>query len=186
MDKSEIKSEAQLRHDIEEIVFDILVSFDTEQKEEVVEALINGFDKAEPPKSDADAKAIEKDLFSDKYYAVCNSDLLSVTDFLSGVEALLKCDAVEGLVFCVSIWYKLRKNRVIIDQKQAIVLATLKRASNAGMSLEVLNSELPIKPWIEPSEIQTILQSLQKGTFDNGRETTLVEEKDGKWRAVNV
>jgi hypothetical protein len=161
-----------------------------QEQDEAISLLTPLLDTTTKPTKQSDVRIVDKSATSDTYYAIHNSDI----EILKESVAIASGITLVGIPFgvlagLVALLFQYRRKRFILNGKQGIILKTLKKAPkspNAGWSVKVLATNLPINPWLEESETESILIGLKSVIRQDGKQDSLVAEQDGLWRVIDV
>lgn len=136
----------------------------------------------------------EKDVLnSKKFYVIKDSEFTlfkevskqlatAVGMFYTGLHHLLPAIGIQGIA---TLWLELakyHKKRIQITDEQAFPLITLSKHGSEGLELKELSEVTSIST----EKLESILASLQQVRSKDGTKQELVEEKDGRWYAIDV
>ncbi|KAF0245526.1 MAG: hypothetical protein FD167_3538 [bacterium] len=161
------------------------------EQDEAISLLTPLLDISSKPIKEGDVRIVDKSVTQpNTYYAIHNSDIEILKESVAIASGITLVGIPFGVIGALAVLlFQYRRKRFKLNEKQSIVLKTLKKAPNPpnpGWSVKVLATNLPINPWLEESEIESILTGLKSVIREDGKEDSLVAEKDGLWRAIDV
>jgi len=139
----------------------------------------------------SETRMIEQGLLGDdRYYAIHNSELNLLSEAASLAKDAWQDLAGHGLMIIGKLLFFLfryRRQRVVLDKVQGLVLITLKDGPTSGMMPEAIIDALPLKGSAKPSldDVRRILKTLRDMPVGEKKADFVVEE-DGYWRAKDV
>lgn len=174
-----------------------LSTLNYQEQDEVISLITPLLEKTKPPIEEGetrDPSLTQKNTYYKIHYSDFNALKEAVT-VASGLTTLIAA-AVTGFSLAnlpfglvgglVVLLFEYRRKRFKLNAKQAYVLKTLRKAPMPGWSVNLLIINLPISPWLEQQEVESILNELKSIIKEDGKEDPLVAEKDGIWRAIDV
>lgn len=164
-----------------------LAALDPSSREDALQLLRAELTPANAPSTDADTRSLSRALFSDRWYAIHDSELQLLQGAggaaAAAILALGKPITAAGAL--VILLYKYRRHRVELTGEQGLVLRELRRAGPHGLRFEQLRYKADVAHLGGP-EIEAILKTLLSVPKTNGQITNLVTLHNDIWRAADV
>lgn len=185
-------SDEELRMKIQDAFYPILSNLTPDESSREVQLLLQDFLTTEAPVQEADFQPVLPS-FDGNFRAIQNSDLSlfeQISGFFSDVifspelsPDKLKSNILSGL--CKLI-FKYWSKSIRLTYEQGIVLNLLKEFASPGLATDSIANMLSDKKALSSDDVQKVLDSLKHIQKTDGSFTSLVQETNGHWVAVDI
>jgi len=144
----------------------------------------------DPPERFETRRVSKSLLNEDEHFAIRESDLSMLREAAAvvGGAGAIPTKGLSIVVGLMTFWIRYRRESVVLDGLQAVVLFTLRGASPQGRSLQEIREDLTqVGVDLGSPELLHILKGLAEARASNGKAKPLAEElPDARWLAPDV
>lgn len=153
-------------------------------REDIVAALATVLPTSPPPATPAALRRIDRDLLSDNYYVVSDTDLAWLTTFVELALALGSGPVLSAVPGLVAVLYRYRMRGAIVSNEEGTVLLAAKELGSPFTALELSKrlSDHPVFA-LSTERINTVLEELAKRRARDGDVAAFVARDGEKWRS---